>query len=489
MTSTSSQPIVLAPSISEGVAFDGDLFDRFSLAQRLTSTFSRFPDGGVIEIDSRWGTGKTWFAVNWKQYLSTQGFKTAYVDCFDSDYFDDPFIMLAAAFSSVLSEGGPKRAFSEKAKKIALALIPGAAKTILGVAGKHILGEGASETLKETAESFGEALAEKAEKYFEEKIEQSENYKRDVSSFKELLENATSSSDTNQTEDSSPKKPIIIFVDELDRCKPDFALKTIERMKHFFDTKNVIFILLVNKDQIITSVKKEYGMTNEQASEYLSKFIHIAIKLPPISSHAFSGKTGLPGDQKPSNIFISSTLARYGFNATLIPKFISQFSTLADAADLSLREIERGIMDLALLQGGLQPGSSLDGQYLAWPIFVKLTNPSLFSSIASSPNIEANLLAARYSRKLSLMAQKKGLNDSLFSQLKAMHAIAYGAVETPGDDGVCIFQITDQNIPKTKGYFPQFGLDGTCVDPGTEAGAGEIFKLFGRANFLLGISH
>ena len=60
--------------------FDGDLFERKELANRLTNMLNRLPDGAVLSIDSPWGEGKTWFGRRWEANLKDQGFRTAYID-------------------------------------------------------------------------------------------------------------------------------------------------------------------------------------------------------------------------------------------------------------------------------------------------------------------------------------------------------------------------------------------------------------------------
>jgi len=59
-------------------------------------------------------------------------------------------------------------------------------------------------------------------------------------------------------------------VDELDRCRPDFALGLLERIKHLFDVEGIAFVLLVNRSQIEGYIRTVYG--NADAEAYLLKF-------------------------------------------------------------------------------------------------------------------------------------------------------------------------------------------------------------------------
>ena len=65
----------------------------------------------------------------------------------------------------------------------------------------------------------------------------------------------------------------------MDRCKPNFAVSLIERIKHYFDVPNVVFILLLNKEQLENAIKGVYGI-NTDATKYLDKFINFYFNLP-----------------------------------------------------------------------------------------------------------------------------------------------------------------------------------------------------------------
>ena len=76
----------------------------------------------------------------------------------------------------------------------------------------------------------------------------------------------------------SPTKPLFILIDELDRCKPDYAVKFLERIKHIFKTKGIIFILGVDRHHLQRSVECLFGSID--FSEYYRKFVQRNIPLP-----------------------------------------------------------------------------------------------------------------------------------------------------------------------------------------------------------------
>ena len=100
-----------------------------------------------------------------------------------------------------------------------------------------------------------------------------QKFKEEKDKFKKNLE------EISQKVRDKTKFPLIIFIDELDRCKPDYAIKFLEIIKHFFNVKNVIFILGIDIEQLQYSVKSLYG-SEMNAKEYLRKFIDLNYSFP-----------------------------------------------------------------------------------------------------------------------------------------------------------------------------------------------------------------
>lgn len=78
---------------------------------------------------------------------------------------------------------------------------------------------------------------------------------------------------------------LIIFIDELDRCKPSFAIEMLERIKHYFEDDRIIFVVSVNKEQLVHTIANYYG-SGFDATRYLNKFFDENINLPEISSYS-----------------------------------------------------------------------------------------------------------------------------------------------------------------------------------------------------------
>ena len=77
---------------------------------------------------------------------------------------------------------------------------------------------------------------------------------------------------------------LIIFIDELDRCRPSYALEMLERIKHYFDDDRIIFVVSVNKEQLIHTISNYYG-TGFDATGYLNKFFDLDAHLPELQTY------------------------------------------------------------------------------------------------------------------------------------------------------------------------------------------------------------
>lgn len=79
----------------------------------------------------------------------------------------------------------------------------------------------------------------------------------------------------------------VIFIDELDRCKPSYAIEMLERIKHYFDDERIIFVVSVNKEQLVHTISKYYGIGFDSTG-YLNKFFDLNIHMPILKQSSYS---------------------------------------------------------------------------------------------------------------------------------------------------------------------------------------------------------
>jgi hypothetical protein len=82
---------------------------------------------------------------------------------------------------------------------------------------------------------------------------------------------------------------IVIIIDELDRCRPTYAVQLLERIKHLFDVEGVVFMLGIDRNQLSHSIKALYG-SEFDSTGYLKRFIDIDYRLtePLLGSYCSS---------------------------------------------------------------------------------------------------------------------------------------------------------------------------------------------------------
>ena len=102
---------------------------------------------------------------------------------------------------------------------------------------------------------------------------------------------------------------LILVIDELDRCKPTFALKLLENLKHYINDERVTIILATNIYQLSNTIKNVYG-SRFDVDEYLDKIIDITFSLKQIDKHEYIKTLGI-GSLNGSSNWFSDTIVSY----------------------------------------------------------------------------------------------------------------------------------------------------------------------------------
>jgi predicted KAP-like P-loop ATPase len=72
---------------------------------------------------------------------------------------------------------------------------------------------------------------------------------------------------------------VVILIDELDRCHPEYAISLLEAMKLVFDQDGFVLVLMVNADHLERLAGRLFGAVTED-ERYLDKFVDIRLQLP-----------------------------------------------------------------------------------------------------------------------------------------------------------------------------------------------------------------
>lgn len=235
---------------------------RKDYAPILTSIIDAYKEGFVLAINGKWGTGKTTFMKMWQQSLIDDNYRTIYFNAWENDFTSEPLVSILGeirgAFVSNLEDGFDK--ILDKASKFAGKIMPSLAKTALNLAGLGQIADIAESVSSATVEAFNDEIAD-----YEKK-------KASLIELREELSNFISKQCNN--------KPLVFIVDELDRCRPDYAVEVLEKIKHFFAVDGVVFVLSIDKEQLSNAIKGYYGSDKINSAEYLRRFIDLEYMLP-----------------------------------------------------------------------------------------------------------------------------------------------------------------------------------------------------------------
>lgn len=251
----------------------------------------------VIGIDAPWGTGKTQFVSMMKNYLEgkwkkegeimnesdeTEALKdtganepenltsidTIYYDAWSNDFWNNAFepffdCIMNSDCLAKFKEKEDFKSFFSAGKNVVEYLLSSRLKKIVG---------------EDNVELFGNFIKEGANAIQNNNIEklfpEYTNFRDSIIKLRKGLK-----------EIIAKNGRIVIIIDELDRCKPSFAVQTLEIVKHLFNVKGLVFIFSLDIKQLSHSVKAVYG-DGFEAIGYLERFFNYMTLLP--TTHTYN---------------------------------------------------------------------------------------------------------------------------------------------------------------------------------------------------------
>lgn len=305
----------------------------------------------------------------WAGLLRSRGFPVVYFDAFENDYTDDAFTTIASQIIEVVERNKKSntpagKRFVKSATATGKVLLRSGLRLGVKIATLNALD---TKELEDAAGSAADELSELADKLVGERLTR---HKENVETF-DAFRTALSELPSVLVPDSANKQPMIIIIDELDRCRPVYALELLEKIKHFFRVPNVHFVLGVNLTQLECSVATAYGSTIN-AKTYLQKFIQIACPLVDTSEHAH---------ERIEQKYITHLRRVLEFkpedNETV--RYASEsLSEIAERKGLSLRDIERAMSNVALVCAFTTPNTLRPAPIIAGLAVIKALDPSMY---------------------------------------------------------------------------------------------------------------
>lgn len=271
-----------------------------------------------IAIDGRWGSGKTFFVkqsmllINAKNPMSDMDEKkkaniiyalpfqkqteevqenydvAVYFDAWENDNDTDPVLSLVY---EIIKQLGINYVFEDNSNTFRLA-----GSVLEALTGRNING------IIENLKSENPLTKIKEEKDLYENIK---NF------FTELL--------------AERGNRLVVFIDELDRCKPSYAVQLLERIKHYLCDERITFVFSVNLGELQHTIKHYYGNTFD-ACRYLDRFFDMRISLPPADKTAFYREIGLESSYGLEKIY-RKVIDTYNMELREATRFYGQVKT------------------------------------------------------------------------------------------------------------------------------------------------------------------
>ena len=325
-----------------------DKLSRKQCADVLTTLLSNEAGPLVLAIDSAWGTGKTTFLDMWEHELMHRDdpFPVIRINTWETDYTNQPFASLIVSirkhvtcFNKTQMSGVETlcNSLAEKACSV-IKNSPNLAVSYLS---------GGSFSLDEATANKGKCA----------EIAKYEDFEESLSLFYSELQKFV-----RELSSAYSNKPVLLMVDELDRCRPTYAIEFLEVIKHLFSVEKLIFILAINKTEIAHSMKAIYGQTSD-TNGYLRRFFDVEYHLPPGSISEYCKHVA--GKYK-INDFMAD-LAQYGSCEYFNKVYLGLMANL----NLDLRTIEYVIRRLYLVLK-IVPKAAIVSCFLLFVLSVKV---------------------------------------------------------------------------------------------------------------------
>ena len=376
------------PAVLPDTPWSDDELGRRQVAARLTNFIQNQTAPFVISIDGHWGTGKTFLLKRWQRDLENQNYKAIYFNAWEDDFCEDPLLAILGQLAHYFKETGFKEMVNQAAKDAMLLL----RQNILGIVRSKT---GVTFEIENKQDPLDAYIAQSATK---------NQLKQSLSEMSGKVHEETA-------------HPIVFIIDELDRCRPTFAIELLERVKHIFDVRSIVFVFGINRNELCSSLRSIYG--NIDADVYLRRFFDMEFTLPEADAESFCRHLLKKFDL--ARIF--NGLSQGANNPVYAGEF--QNMTLEMPAfwgrlDLSLRDIDYCFRMIALVATQLKPGQYMHPVALSLLIPLKLKNPALYRQFIQGNCLAKEAIDYIYSSIANPLQDLDSISVNLLNSAEAM---------------------------------------------------------------------
>lgn len=313
----------------------------------LCSFLTESSEGLVVNLNGTWGTGKTELLRRLYVELAENNHPVVYIDAWKSDFLNQPLSVLCSELLNQIGHifdnrapNGKKDKKEEAWKKyeslrayfsVGLKVLSNSTSLYLSPEDSTIVKAGA-ESLNVLVEKLS-VPSSKKNKYKSLVDSASKKHVESMDAMNEIKEHLYLLSEFLK-EIYELEMPIVILVDELDRCRPTYAIEMLEVIKHFFETKGCVFLVATDTNALQHSIKSVYGAGFE-SENYLRRFFDRKVSLPKVSILDYLNSNNLNFD-KYENLGIKL----YPFTENQRHN-IHIFSDLFESNGLELRDVDQ----------------------------------------------------------------------------------------------------------------------------------------------------
>lgn len=341
--------------------------DRKQYAIVLTKIINTYADGFVLSINNEWGTGKTTFVKMWQQHLNNEGFQTIYFNAWENDFDNNPMIAIMSELKT-LTNANNKVDFKSVVKKGAVLVkhvAPALAKSLIK---KYVV------DIDEIAVDVVENAAKGATEILEEEIKEYTNKKKTILEFRKELEKFIKK--------SANEKPLVFIIDELDRCRPTYAVEVLEQMKHFFSVPGIVFVLSIDKNHLASAVRGFYGSEQINTDEYLRRFIDLEYSIPAPKNKDYCKY--LFEYYSFNEFYLSTERHKYNEFKNDADSLFKMAVLLFNKIDATLRQQEKIFGQTRLILGSFQPNQYTFSHLLFVLVYIKAMKNELYRKIETN---------------------------------------------------------------------------------------------------------
>jgi hypothetical protein len=358
------------PEIPPDDPFKNDALGRKDLEPPLTQFVTQASGSFVLALDASWGSGKTTFLEMWKVKLSQAGHACLYLNAWQNDFAQDPLIAIIGELTKAIEDFAKQSGETESALKEQMEKTRQFAQSLLKrllPLGLKIFTHGLLD-IKEAA--IEKAIVDATSSAGEDLIKNYEKGKSEIENFREAIGDLAS-----QVASLNPSAKVVIIIDELDRCRPTYAIELLERIKHLFDVSGVVFILGIDRSQLNHSIRSLYG-SEFDATGYLRRFIDLDYRLPEPQAGDYCDYLfkyfGI------NELMQIKSNRNSGYEIDLLK---CSLGGLMSAAKMSLRVQEQTISRLRIVIQTIPRHEPVYGNILSLLLFLKEWNTNMYADI------------------------------------------------------------------------------------------------------------